>query len=116
MERNLSRPEFSVDEFAQFMKLGRTVFYRKLRGLTGYSPNEYLRVVRMKKAAELLSNRTVDGFGSGLSGGINSPFYFSKCFKEHFGVAPSVYQRGVDGDAVPEEELPEEKSGEQEEK
>ena len=47
--------------------------------------------------------------------GINSPFYFSKCFKEHFGVAPSVYQRGVDGDAVPEEELPEEKSGEQEE-
>lgn len=116
MERNLSRPEFSVDEFAQFMKLGRTVFYRKLRGLTGYSPNEYLRVVRMKKAAELLSSDerlTVSEVAYRV--GINSPFYFSKCFKEHFGVAPSVYQRGVDGDAVSEEELPEEKSGEQEE-
>lgn len=49
LEQNLSRPEFSIDEFAQLMKLGRTVFYRKLRGVTGYSPNEYLRVVRMKK-------------------------------------------------------------------
>ena len=38
LEQNLSRPEFSIDEFAQLMKLGRTVFYRKLRGVTGYSP------------------------------------------------------------------------------
>ena len=38
LEQNLARPEFSIDEFAQMMKLGRTVFYRKLRGVTGYSP------------------------------------------------------------------------------
>ena len=85
----------SIDEFAQLMKLGRTVFYRKLRGVTGYSPNEYLRVVRMKKAAELLlsgENLTVAEVAYKV--GISDPFYFSKCFKTQFGVAPSVYQRG----------------------
>lgn len=95
LEQNLSRPEFSIDEFAQLMKLGRTVFYRKLRGVTGYSPNEYLRVVRMKKAAELLlsgENLTVAEVAYKV--GIGDPFYFSKCFKTQFGVAPSVYQRG----------------------
>lgn len=95
LEQNLARPEFSIDEFAQLMKLGRTVFYRKLRGVTGYSPNEYLRVVRMKKAAELLlsgDNLTVAEVSYKV--GISDPFYFSKCFKAQFGVAPSVYQRG----------------------
>ena len=95
LEQNLSRPEFSIDEFAQLMKLGRTVFYRKLRGVTGYSPNDYLRVVRMKKAAELLlsgENLTVAEVSYKV--GISDPFYFSKCFKTQFGVAPSVYQRG----------------------
>ena len=99
LEQNLARPEFSIDEFAQMMKLGRTVFYRKLRGVTGYSPNEYLRVVRMKKAAELLlseDNLTVAEVSYKV--GISDPFYFSKCFKAQFGVAPSVYQRGVSND------------------
>lgn len=102
LEQNLARPEFSIDEFAQLMKLGRTVFYRKLRGVTGYSPNEYLRVVRMKKAAELLlsgENLTVAEVSYKV--GISDPFYFSKCFKTQFGVAPSVYQRGdVNNDIV----------------
>ena len=95
LEQNLSRPEFSIDEFAQLMKLGRTVFYRKLRGVTGYSPNEYLRVVRMKKAAELLlSSENLTVAEVAYKVGISDTFYFSKCFKTQFGVAPSVYQRG----------------------
>ena len=77
------------------MKMGRTVFYRKLRGVTGYTPNEYLRIIRMKKAAELLlsqENYTVAEVAYKV--GINDPFYFSKCFKNQVGVAPSVYQKG----------------------
>lgn len=95
LEQHISRPDFSMDEFAQLMKLGRTIFYRKLRGVTGYTPNEYLRIVRMKKAAELLlsqENYTVAEVAYKV--GINDPFYFSKCFKAQFGVAPSVYQKG----------------------
>ena len=95
METQLGNPQFTVDEFASMMGVGRSIFYRKVRGVTGYSPNEYIRIMRMKKAAELLSspeNLTVAEVSYQV--GINDPFYFSKCFKTQFGVAPSVYQRG----------------------
>jgi DNA-binding response OmpR family regulator len=46
--RNLDNTQFSVDEFAAAVKLGRTLFYKKVKGLTGYSPNEYMRLVRLK--------------------------------------------------------------------
>ena len=81
------------------MGVGRSIFYRKVRGVTGYSPNEYIRIMRMKKAAELLSspeNLTVAEVSYQV--GINDPFYFSKCFKLQFGVTPSVYQKGGRGE------------------
>lgn len=92
LEEHLSNPGFSVDDFATLMNIGRTIFYKKVKGLTGYSPNEYIRIVRMKKAAELLttSNYTVSEVSYQV--GIEDPFYFSKCFKTQFGVAPSVYK------------------------
>ena len=95
LKANISRSDFSIEEFAQLMKLGRTVFYKKLRGVTGYSPNEYLRIIRMKKAAELLlSEEHLTVAEVSYKVGINDPFYFSKCFKSHFGISPSVYQKG----------------------
>jgi signal transduction histidine kinase/ligand-binding sensor domain-containing protein/AraC-like DNA-binding protein len=91
---NLGNSHFSVDEFASLMNIGRTVFYRKMKGVTGYSPNEYLRIMRMKKAAELLLAGTLTVSEVSYKVGIDDPFYFSKCFKAQFGVAPSVYQKG----------------------
>ena len=75
------------------MGLGRTVFYKKVRGVTGYSPNEYLRVIRMKKAAELLLTEDLTVAEISYKVGINDPYYFSKCFKNQFGIAPSIYQK-----------------------
>ncbi len=95
LNSNMSRSDFSIEEFAQQMKLGRTVFYKKFRGITGYSPIEYLRIVRIKKAAELLlckDRQTVAEVAYQV--GFSDPFYFSKCFKEQFGIAPSAYQKG----------------------
>lgn len=94
LTENLGNSHFSVDEFASLMNIGRTVFYKKVKGVTGYSPNEYLRIMRMKKAAEFLiaGNLTVSEVSYKV--GIDDPFYFSKCFKAQFGVAPSVYQKG----------------------
>lgn len=94
MEENLDNAQFTIDEFASIMGLGRTVFYRKVRGVTGYSPNEYIRIVRMKKAVELLKENRYTVAEVSYRVGINDPFYFSKCFKQQFGVAPSVYFRG----------------------
>lgn len=50
LEKHLSRSELTIDEFASIMRMGRTAFYKKIRGVTGYAPNEYLRIIRMKKA------------------------------------------------------------------
>ena len=94
MDQQIGNAQFTIDEFASMMGLGRTVFYRKVRGVTGYSPNEYIRIIRMKKAAELLLENRYTVAEVSYKVGINDPFYFSKCFKQQFGVAPSVYLRG----------------------
>lgn len=94
LEKNITNPGFSVDDFAHMMKVGRTVFYKKVKGITGYSPNEYMRIIRMKKAAELLQNSDLTVTEVAYKTGINDPFYFSKCFKAQFGISPSTYQKG----------------------
>ena len=96
VEEQLENPDFTVDDFASMMALGRTIFYRKVKGVTGYAPKEYLRVMRMKKAAELLLKTDVTVAEVAYQVGINDPFYFSKCFKAQFGVSPSAYQKNKD--------------------
>lgn len=97
LEKNIVRPEFSVEEFAQIMNLSRTVFYQKVKGITGYAPIEYLRIVRMKKAAEIiLAQGDLTIAEVGYMVGYNDPFYFSKCFKSQFGVSPSIYKKGME--------------------
>ncbi|SFD55661.1 Signal transduction histidine kinase [Chitinophaga sp. CF118] len=91
IDKNIDNPQFSVDEFATAMKLGRTLFYKKIKGLTGYSPNEYIRLVRVKKASELLNTGEYTIAEVAYKIGMNDPFYFSKCFKAQFGVPPSVH-------------------------
>ena len=91
IEKNIENGEFSMDEFAQALGMGRTVFYKKVKGITGHSPNEYLRIVRMKKAAELLINTGLNISEVSYKVGVNDPFYFSKCFKAQFGKTPSQY-------------------------
>lgn len=93
VEEQLENPDFTVDDFASMMALGRTIFYRKVKGVTGYAPKEYLRVMRMKKAAELLLTTDVTVAEVAYQVGINDPFYFSKCFKAQFGMSPSTYQK-----------------------
>ena len=91
MENHLTNPEFSVDEFAQMTNTGRTLFFKKIKYLTGYSPNEFIRYRRMKKAAELLKTYKHNVSEVSYMVGINDPFYFSKCFKAQFGCSPSRY-------------------------
>ncbi len=93
IEEQLENPEFTVEDFAASMLFGRSMFYKKVRGVTGYSPKEYLRIVRMKKAAELLVSTDTTVSEAAYKVGISDPFYFSKCFKAQFGVSPSAYQK-----------------------
>ncbi|HEY4786105.1 MAG TPA: response regulator, partial [Bacteroidales bacterium] len=90
-EENITNPDFSVDEFAKLVGFGRTVFFKKIKGITGHSPNEYMRVVRMKKAMELLQTGQFTVSEISYKVGITDPFYFSRCFKSQFGHSPSAY-------------------------
>lgn len=92
-EEQLENPEFNAEDYASAMNMGRTLFFKKVRGVTGYSPMEYLRVLRMKKAAELLATTDNSVTDVTYKVGISDPFYFSKCFKAQFGVSPSAYQK-----------------------
>ncbi len=91
VDENLCNPEFSVADFTEKANLSRTIFYKKVKGLTGYSPNELIKVKRMKKAAELLLEGKYNVSEVSWKVGIEDPFYFSKCFKAQFGCAPSKY-------------------------
>jgi YesN/AraC family two-component response regulator len=91
LEKHLTDPEFSVDDFAQMTNTGRTLFFKKIKYLTGYSPNEFIRFRRMMKAAELLKTYKYNVSEVSYMVGINDPFYFSKCFKAQFGCSPSKY-------------------------
>jgi len=92
IEKNLLNPNFNVDEFASEMNLGRTIFFSKVKTITGQTPNEYIQIIRLKKAADMLvneSNKNVSEIA--YDTGFNSPRYFAMAFKKHFGVAPSDY-------------------------
>ena len=90
--KNISNDTYSIDELAGDMSVSRTVLQRKLKGLTGSTPNDYIRLIRLKKAAELLSQ---DGYRVNevcYMVGFNSPSYFTKCFVKQFGVKPKNFQ------------------------
>lgn len=93
LNANLTNSDFSVDDFAGMINLGRTIFFKRLKDLTGYSPNDYIRVYRLKKAAELLRCGDFTISEVCFKVGFKDPFYFSRRFKEQYGESPSVYQK-----------------------
>lgn len=88
----LGEQDLSVDKVAGLLHLGRTIFYKKVRGTTLYTPNEYIRVIRLRKAAELLKEGEKNVSEVAYAVGFDNPYYFSKCFKEQFGMPPSQYR------------------------
>lgn len=92
VEENISRTTLSVEELSQSLGMSRVHLYKKLLQITGKTPIEFIRIIRLKRAAQLLreSGRNVSEIAYQL--GFNNPKYFAKYFKEEFGVLPSVYQ------------------------
>lgn len=90
---SIGNAEFTSEDFAERLNMGHTTFYSTMSRLTGKSPKEYLRHIRMKEAARLLltSNKNVSEVAYQV--GFNEISYFSKCFKRHFGVSPQNYKR-----------------------
>ena len=88
---NYSNPEFSMDDMADSLNMSRSNFYRKIKGVLDLSPNEYLRLERLKRAAQLLKEGENRVNEICYMVGFNSPSYFAKCFQKQFGVLPKDF-------------------------
>lgn len=94
LSSHLTDADLSIDTFAQKMGYGRTTFYKKVKTLTGYTPNEYIRKLRMERAAELLKEDTLTVAQVSYQVGFDDPYYFSKTFKAYYGISPTQYRKG----------------------
>ncbi len=89
VEANLDDETFSVVELGNQIGMSRSQLHRKLTALTGYSPNEVIRNMRLERAKQLLDKKAATVSEIAYLCGFNSPAYFSKCFKEYFGTTPA---------------------------
>lgn len=91
IDKNLSDPEFNVEDLSRRLYMSRTTVYRKIQALSGETPTDFIRTYRLKRAAQLLQGN----FGSvtevAFEVGFSSRAYFTKCFKEKFQRLPSEY-------------------------
>lgn len=91
---HLSDSTLSVDTLAEAMGYRRTVFYKKVRALTGMTPADYIKTLRLNHAAELLKDDTATVSEVCYKVGISHPHYLAKIFKQQFGISPKKYQQG----------------------
>ncbi len=92
IEDNLSDPEFNVYVFTEQMNMSRSVLYRKLKALTDQSITEFIRTIKLKKAAQLIAKTQMNISEIAYEIGFNDLKYFRNCFKKQFGELPSAYR------------------------
>ena len=92
IEKNMGNPDFSVGELSTQFHTSRSTFYKRLLLLTGKTPIEFIRHIRLKRAAELLEKSQLTVAEIAYSVGFNNPKNFSQYFKEEFNRIPSAYR------------------------
>lgn len=91
MESELSNPELDVTRMTQLLKISRTKFYYKVKGLTGENPSVFFKTYKLNRAVELLKEGKYTISEIADMTGFNTLFHFSKSFKQQFGIPPSEY-------------------------
>ena len=91
VETKLADEVFDFDQFAIDMATSKSTLHRKLKSLTGLSPGEFIRNIRMKHAVQMLNNNIGNISEIAYAVGFNDPKYFSRCFKAEFGMTPKEW-------------------------
>lgn len=99
VEKYMDNPDFSVEDFSREMYLSRKALYNKILSLTGKAPLEFIRSIRIKRAAQLLEKSGMTIAEIAYDVGFNNPKNFTKYFKEEFKVLPSQYIAGKKDDS-----------------
>lgn len=95
VEQNIGNSEFLVEDLCKEMGMSRVYFYKKTLALTDKTPSEFIRFIRLKRAADLLEKSQMFVNEVAFQVGFNDPKYFRKYFKEEFGVTPNEYKKNV---------------------
>jgi len=93
VEKNISNPNYLIEDLYKEMGMSRVYFYKKILALTDKTPSEFIRFIRMKRAADLLKKSQLFVNEIAYEVGYNEPKYFRKYFKEEFGVTPNEYKK-----------------------
>ena len=88
---NMQNPEFCLDDMASLLNMSRSSLNRKIKGILDLTPNDYIRLERLKKAAQLLQEGECKINEVCYMTGFNTPSYFTKCFQKQFGVLPKDF-------------------------
>ncbi len=91
VEENIDNPAFNVDVLCNLLNMSRTSFYNKLKALTDQAPADYIRLIRLKRAAALLKTGQHSVTEISELTGFNDVKYFREVFKKHFKMSPSKY-------------------------
>ncbi len=89
---NIASPQLSVEDLSDHLGMSRVRLYKKIKQITGKTPIEFIRIIRLKRAAQLLRESQMNVSEIAYKTGFNSPKVFSKYFKDEFGILPSAYQ------------------------
>ena len=89
LNKNIGKSDLNVEYLADDMHLSRSQLYRKIKAMTGFTPNELIRKIRMVKAKKMIVNGSESVGEVGFKVGFSSPSYFSRCFKSEFGILPT---------------------------
>lgn len=92
VEKNIDNPDLSVEEMSASLGMSRVHLYKRIKHLTGKTPIEFIRIIRLKRAAQLLKESQLNVSEIAYKCGFNNPKYFSRYFKDEFGILPSAYQ------------------------
>ena len=98
LEDNLSDPDFNVTSLSAKLQISTTHLYRILKKSTGYTPVEFIRIVRLKSAFKMLNRNRINVTEVCYHSGFNNVSYFIKCFKDMFGVTPGHFRNKISND------------------
>lgn len=93
VEQNMANPEFSVEDLSHALAMSRVHLYKKLLAISGKTPIEFIRVIRLKRAAQLLEKSQLTVAEVAYKVGFNNPKYFARYFKSEFGLLPKAFQK-----------------------
>jgi len=96
VQKNLSNPDFEVKDFSSEMALSRVQLHRKLRALVDNSVTEFIRIIRLAHAIDLLQRRDRSISEIAYDVGFNNPTYFSSSFRQQYGLSPTEYLKKID--------------------